>query len=289
MSPDGFGSLIEQRLGSQLKSVSAVTGGDTNRCYSVKLIDGTALFAKTNSSSAVLTSEAMSLKAVREEGAYWYPTVYALDHFSHGSLLLLSHHDLSTPDANASAELGRLLAQQHGIAHHQFGWHHDNHLGLTPQSNHWTPSWTDFIRSQRLIPQFDKAVSNQLDAKLIERTSQIIDQLETLLDTSNIQPRLLHGDLWSGNSAFDSGNQTAILFDPAPYFGDTEVDLAMARLFGGYHVDFFAAYHEIIPARAGWQQRAGIYNLVHALNHFNLFGSAYMALVKKCLDIDTLF
>jgi fructosamine-3-kinase len=49
------------------------------------------------------------------------------------------------------------------------------------------------------------------------------------------------------------------------------VDLAMARLFGGFPEAFFAGYHQEWPLPPGAEGRVSLYNLYHLLNHANLF------------------
>ena len=66
-----------------------------------------------------------------------------------------------------------------------------------------------------------------------------------------------------------------VIFDPAVYRGDREVDLAMARLFGGFPAAFFAGYEAAWPLAAGHRERVPLYNLYHLLNHANLFGGSY--------------
>ncbi|HUA88421.1 MAG TPA: fructosamine kinase family protein, partial [Steroidobacteraceae bacterium] len=88
-------------------------------------------------------------------------------------------------------------------------------------------------------------------------------------------PALLHGDLWGGNWA-STGDGVPVVFDPAAYYGDPEADLAMTALFGGFGEEFYQAYCELRPRRAGWRERADLYNLYHVLNHANLFGGAYV-------------
>ncbi|MFN9910242.1 MAG: fructosamine kinase family protein [bacterium] len=53
------------------------------------------------------------------------------------------------------------------------------------------------------------------------------------------------------------------------------MDLAMARLFGGFPESFFQGYEGEWPLPAGHQQRQDLYNLYHLLNHANLFGGSY--------------
>ena len=75
-----------------------------------------------------------------------------------------------------------------------------------------------------------------------------------------------------------------VIFDPAVYYGDREADLAMTRLFGGFGPSFYDAYAEAWPLAPGWERRVEYYNLYHLLNHFNLFGTGYLASVQDALD-----
>lgn len=94
-------------------------------------------------------------------------------------------------------------------------------------------------------------------------------------------PSLLHGDLWSGNAAAIDRGRT-VVFDPAPYHGDPETDLAMLELFGGsLPAAFFSGYGVPYPDRA---RRRPVYHLYHALNHLNLFGAGYAGMVRSCLQ-----
>ena len=65
--------------------------------------------------------------------------------------------------------------------------------------------------------------------------------------------------------------------DPAFYYGDKEVDIAMTKLFGSQYGEFYKAYDEVHPPKEGWQQREVIYNLYHILNHYVLFGGSYLS------------
>jgi len=67
-------------------------------------------------------------------------------------------------------------------------------------------------------------------------------------------PSLLHGDLWSGNHGF-TGEGFPILFDPAPYYGDRETDIAMTELFGGFGRNFYTAYCTAYPLDEGYELR----------------------------------
>jgi fructosamine-3-kinase len=75
-----------------------------------------------------------------------------------------------------------------------------------------------------------------------------------------------------------------VIFDPATYWGDREVDLAMTELFGGFPRAFYAGYESVYPLTAGYQQRKVVYNLYHLLNHYNLFGSSYESQANRAIE-----
>jgi fructosamine-3-kinase len=98
----------------------------------------------------------------------------------------------------------------------------------------------------------------------------------------------LHGDLWSGNVLFDS-NQ-CWLIDPAVYYGDSEVDLAMTEMFGGFSNAFYHAYFQIRSRSSTYANKRTIYNLYHYLNHYNLFGDSYLSRCREGFwSIENLF
>ena len=47
--------------------------------------------------------------------------------------------------------------------------------------------------------------------------------------------------------------ETPVLIDPAIYFGNREMDIAMCKLFGGFHADFYASYNEEFPLESDWE------------------------------------
>jgi fructosamine-3-kinase len=96
-------------------------------------------------------------------------------------------------------------------------------------------------------------------------------------------PALLHGDLWSGNFMF-SKNKGVYIFDPACYYGNREMDIAMTTLFGGFKPSFYHAYNQEFPLEKGWEDRIGYCNLYPLLVHANLFGSSYLNDVVRILN-----
>lgn len=65
--------------------------------------------------------------------------------------------------------------------------------------------------------------------------------MASLLKGHDITSSLVHGDLWSGNARMLASGE-AVVFDPAVYIGDREVDVAMKDLFGGFGAAFADSY-----------------------------------------------
>ena len=84
----------------------------------------------------------------------------------------------------------------------------------------------------------------------------------------------MHGDLWGGNWGVADGEP--VIFDPAVYYGDSETDIAMTGLFGGFGRRFYDAYFANRPLADGGETRLELYRLYHVLNHLNLFGGGYL-------------
>ena len=79
-------------------------------------------------------------------------------------------------------------------------------------------------------------------------------------------------------------NSTPVIIDPAIYFGNREMDIAMSKLFGGFNHDFYSSYNELFPLEKDWEKRIHLYNLYPLLVHANLFGRGYLNQVKNILS-----
>jgi len=283
--------ILKQRLAVadlQVSMGEAAFGGDIHSSFSVNLRGDaalpSALFVKCNSGVGidVLKTEFESLTLMNESIPSYYPQAVLFDDSEDEAVLIMSFHDLESLGRLNSSDAGRTLALQHNNAHEQFGWPSDNYIGMTPQSNQWTDSWVVFFREQRLLPVLAKAKRAGLSNASVLKVSDVINNLDEFL-SHHVVPSLVHGDLWSGNLGFDRVASRPLFYDPAPYFGDREVDIAMTRLFGCQSDAFYQGYEEVWPLESGHEKRRAIYNLYHALNHVVLFGGSYNGLVDECL------
>ena len=161
----------------------------------------------------------------------------------------------------------------------RFGWDQDGFIGLGPQPGGWCESWGEAFTRLRLRPQLELARDWGLDGADWEPLlSPVMDWLNRHVP----QPCLVHGDLWAGNAAvLDDGR--GLLIDPATWWADREVDLAMTQLFGGFTRRFWEGYQQEWPLDDGAEQRIEVLNLYHVLNHANLFGGGYQQQSRNTL------
>jgi len=171
--------------------------------------------------------------------------------------------------------LGEQLASMHLKLAPTFGFEADNFIGLTPQKSTFTKDWCEFFRDCRLLPQLELAYTKAYSNPLQVMGDELLQKLPDILGNHLPKASLVHGDFWGGNKSF-LDNGTPVIVDPACYYGDREVDLAMTRLFGGFGSEFYRGYASKWPLPADYKTREPLYNLYHQLNHLNLFGSEYL-------------
>ncbi len=254
-------------------------GGCIHQSYSLLGGDGRRYFAKLNRSASLgmFEAEADGLRELAAAGAIRVPRPLTCGSNGQEAYLILEWLDLG--GRVRPADLGQRLALLHGHSQGEHGWWRHNHIGSTPQLNSPMPDWVTFFGSQRLHPQFKLAARNGAPTHLLRQGDRLLERLSVFFPGYRPLPSLLHGDLWGGNHGYVEGEP--VLFDPAVYYGDREVDLAMSELFGGYPPAFHAAYQESRPLDPGYPVRKHLYNLYHVLNHFNLFGGGYVAQAER--------
>ena len=230
----------------------------------------------------MFAAEADGLEAISRTNTIRVPDVVATGQDDANAFLALEWLTFERADAVIETRLGEQLAELHHVTAEQFGWHRDNTIGLTLQKNDWADDWPSFFYKQRLSFQLELAATNGFAGELQERGTRLLRRLPIYFEQAEFGASLLHGDLWGGNWACSDGDP--VLFDPAAYFGDREMDIAMTRLFGGFSKSFYDAYESSWPLPDGYKNRQHLYQLYYVLNHLNLFGSAYYASSLKLID-----
>lgn len=259
----------------QIQNKKSIGGGSINSAYQVTGNDGQLYFIKLNTASLefMFQVEFDSLNELLQIDTIQIPRPVCFGTADSKSYLVLEY--ITMNPSGDQQQLGYALAQMHKITASQYGWYQNNIIGSTPQSNNMQSDWLTFWREERLLPQFKMLYEKGYKNQLQPLSDKLLNNLDSLLANHKPPASLLHGDLWSGNYAFDDQGRP-VIFDPALYYGDREADLAMTELFGGFSQDFYQAYNEAWPLDNDYNQRKTLYNLYHILNHANLFGTSYL-------------
>ncbi len=276
---------ISQTTGQPFKgkSTRSIGGGCINQAS--MLSDGQrTYFVKRNDAAkvAMFAAEAGGLKEIYQTATIRVPQPICWGTEAGSSYLVLEWLELGGGGNTQSWEaMGRQLAAMHQVTSNTgFGWHQQNTIGATPQINDWTSDWAEFFTQHRIGYQLKLA--NRRGGHFPAQ-NQLLAVIPQLLSDWRPQPALVHGDLWAGNAAITIPGEP-VLLDPAVYFGDREVDLAMTELFGGFPTTFYKAYNQAFPLDPGYRQRKTLYNLYHILNHFNLFGGSYAPQANRMME-----
>jgi len=273
---------ISNLLSETIIEIHAVSGGDISEAFKI-ITPKNNYFLKSNRASALnmYQTEASALKNINDTETIKTPEVFVVDTFEDHAFLLMEFIESKTPTNSDFETLGLQLAALHNCSADYFGWKEDNFIGTLPQSNKQNDSWHDFYINERLKPQLNLVRQrNLLSENECPSTEKMLQALQPIFQ--NTKPSLLHGDLWGGNYVI-SENGEPYLIDPAMYYGHSEVDIAMTKLFGGFGNAFYEAYQKIHPTDAFTNSRIDIYQLYYLLVHLNLFGKSYYGSVLRIL------
>jgi len=270
LDKNGHGTVVSSR---------PVSGGCISNVKILTTSTKETFFLKTNPHAPpdMFPREAEGLDTLQVEGGPTLPRTY----LSGPNFLLLEDLNPAQRGVDYWVAFGHQLATMHMHTNLQFGFHHDNYIGSSPQPNLWMEDGYRFFAEQRLGFQSqmarERGLLSAVDVKKVERIAHRLEELIPVQDAS-----LIHGDLWSGNAITDAQGAPALI-DPAAHYGWPETELAMTTLFGSFPAEFYRAYEEVRPLETGYRSRFPIYNLYHLLNHLNLFGGGYLGQVCSIL------
>lgn len=308
-------SLIDSRWNGNevFKYTTQTEIGSKKKDYFVKL-------NRVEDASVFLT-EAISLSALAKTESIKVPLplhigkLPKVGDIGPGAFMILEYLPLAPfgiMQSDNQAQFGEKLAALHSNNVHQdlhqnrFGFSVSNYLALTPLDNSWEKDWTVFF-GRRFFSQIEalckdkqyakRAIQNE-DDELITLGKKLAEEghITRIINTysnpiyyvenegNEITPSLLHGDLWIGNSGATK-EEGPVLFDPASFFGHSEMELAMMTLFGGFRSEFWDAYFAKRPKVVGFEFRHKLYQLYYYLNQLNLFGDG--GVYKTCLKLAT--
>lgn len=269
---------VQLALGVDVVRSVPLSGGCIGDVQTYDLADGRRVVVKSGGTN--LDVEGWMLRYLRTHSALPAPDVL----LSEPDLLVMSHIETSGRiTAAVEEDAADHLARLHSLTGDAFGLERDTLIGGLRQPNTPADTWVTFFAEQRLLFMGCAAMdAGQLPTALFRRLETLCGQLDQWL-TEPDAPRLIHGDMWTGN-VLAHGDRIAGFVDPAIYYADPEIELAFATLFGTFGEAFFKRYGEHRPMAPGFfEQRRDLYNLYPLLVHVRLFGGSYVASVARTL------
>lgn len=273
---------IEERLATNILSMSPLSGGDINEVLQIQTTIGHYVVKYNDKEKfpGMLAKEAKGLKLILNNG---FTTPPVIDSFSDraSQFLILDYIEPEKPSKIFWNRFAKRLSLLHQKGNDFFGLDYSNYIGSLPQKNDRKTTWEEFFVQNRLEPLIKTAFNKGLlRSPHLQRFEHLFTLLKDVIPDE--QPALLHGDLWSGNFLCALG-QEPVLIDPAVYYGHREVDIAMTRMFGGFDPSFLEYYNDYYPLEKGWEIRLPVHNLYPNLVHLILFGSSYLGGIESVL------
>lgn len=172
---------------------------------------------------------------------------------------LCSFHDMTdeVPDIDTfpskMAELHRKAISPTG----KYGFPVTTFQGRLEQNVTWTDTWEEGFSNQ-ITKMFELEEASQGPEEEMSRLrnaimTKVIPRLSRPLESGGrkIRPRLVHGDLWDGNTSTDVSNDNPIIYDACSFYAHNEYELAPWRptrhKIGKPYVH---AYHKHFPISA---------------------------------------
>ncbi len=280
LSPIEINEICEELGETYPKSIEQVHGGDIHNAWRIEF-SNKKLFLKRNiRNKKFLEFEKYCLQNLRKytnQENLVIPEVIAYKNIKNIEILLIEWIDMHNFDQKKLGKgLGELHLKSAESNPKMFGFPVEGFIGTTDQKKGMEDNWIDCFLNLRIIPQLLILKSTTLDKEIINKVKEKIKS-----ELLNHRPTnaLVHGDLWSGNAGTDNSGK-GVIFDPASWWADNEVDIAMTKLFGGFRKEFYEEYHRVFPIKNGFEKRIIIYNFYHVLNHANMFGGGYLKQVK---------
>ncbi|ESZ91086.1 hypothetical protein SBOR_8519 [Sclerotinia borealis F-4128] len=138
----------------------------------------------------------------------------------------------------------------------KYGFSVPTYKGTIPQYTDWHETWEESYYHSMKWFMYAEEKSQGVDKEMQELCQGILDKviprllrpLET--EGRQIQPRLIHGDLWAGNTSWNIDTNTPIIYDSAALYAHNEQMVAWRPIRHLTGKQYIKAYFHYFPVSA---------------------------------------
>lgn len=176
-----------------------------------------------------------------------------------GALFLLEALEPVKRDIPHWRHIGSTLARIHRVKGENCGFETNGFWGPLYQDNTPMQNWMTFFEELRLRPLLKTAIdSGNLPSSVVSDVEKLMIRLPEFCGPE-VTPSLLHGDAQQNN--FISTAEGTFVIDPAVYYGNPEMDLALIDSWQPVPDDVFDAYREERPIDPGFYERRDLWRV----------------------------
>jgi protein-ribulosamine 3-kinase len=239
-------------------------------------------YGETSNAQAQFATELSGLTTLSTMAGVLIPAPIGIVPVQGGTLLVLEALEAVERGPREWREIGATLARIHRVSGDAHGLDTNGFFGPLTQDNAPAPTWADFFAQRRLLPLLKTAVdSGHLPLAVSRDVERLIPRLRDLCEPE-AAPRLLHGDAQQNN--FISTAAGTFVIDPAVYYGDPEIDLALLDAFQPVPDSVFAGYQDEAPIDAGFFERRDLWRLPLYLAAVALEGPDHLSRLTGALS-----
>jgi protein-ribulosamine 3-kinase len=249
------------------------------------LSDGAcAVFAKFSdgpNGRAQFECELAGLRHLREHAGAMIPTPIGIVPAAGGTLLIMEGLEAVRRAPQDWRAIGRALGRIHRVKSDKCGFPANGFIGPMYQDNRPADHWATFYGERRLEPRLEAAIaSGNLPSSLASQVEDILRRLPELCGPEPA-PSLLHGDAQQNN--FISTARGAFVIDPAVYYGNPEIDLALIDCFQPAPEEVFEGYRAEMPIDPGFSGRRSLWRMSLYLAAVALEGTIHLGRLSDAL------
>ncbi|MCX6647161.1 MAG: fructosamine kinase family protein [bacterium] len=199
-----------------------------------------------------------------------------------GTLLIMEGLDAIEREGPQWRDIGKTLACIHRVKSDICGFPSNGFWGPLSQDNTQMHNWMVFFRECRLLPMLKIAIdSGNLPTEIASRVENVIQRLPEFCG-GDFAPALLHGDAQQNN--FISTREGTYVIDPAVYYGNPEMDIALIDSWQPVPMDVFEGYEEEMPIDPGFSERRNLWRIPLYLAAVALEGQQHLSRLTNAMQ-----